>query len=83
MRAVGLRVTAPRVAVRQLGGLPQGRRGIVVAAAWASTATATRLVVVGLGVVGCAAAAVSGLRGPLTLVFFLLVVAGVVLRRLS
>ncbi|WP_156674073.1 hypothetical protein [Nocardia terpenica] len=30
-----------------------------------------------------AAAAVSGLRGPLTLVFFLLVVAGVVLRRLS
>ncbi|MBF6062554.1 tetratricopeptide repeat protein [Nocardia terpenica] len=71
------------VAVWWLGVIPWGRRRFVLAAAWASTATATRLVVVGLGVVGCAAAAVSGLRGPLTLVFFLLVVAGVVLRRLS
>ncbi|QIS17255.1 tetratricopeptide repeat protein [Nocardia terpenica] len=71
------------VAVWWLGVIPWRRRRFVVAAAWASPATATRLVVVGLGVVGCAVAAVTGLRGSLTLVFFLLVVAGVVLRRLS
>ncbi|MEG8177205.1 tetratricopeptide repeat protein [Nocardia terpenica] len=69
------------VAVWWLGVIPGRRRRFVLAAIWASTATATRLVVAGLGVVGCAVAAVSGLRGPLTLVFFLLVVAGVVLRR--